>query len=123
MYWIQISIRLGLLNRQLCWYLTCDRYQVFAGTPSSGDGSKKNPKRLEAYLIMAVLIGTLAIVLVVIYYVMWLLFCQLESHGRPPPLPASRDPGSRPTHLPIQLNNKTPFGLKCAKKIPFELNT
>ena len=79
------QIFLGLLNRQLCWYLTCDHHHEFAGVPLSSEGihdqRQRRQRRLEAYLIMAVLVCCLAIVLIVIYYAVWLCFCQLESHA------------------------------------------
>jgi hypothetical protein len=74
---------LGLLNRQLCEFLTCERYQEFAGIPNSNSEMQVR-KGLEVYLLMAVLTFGLAIVLIVIYFAMWLCFWQLESHSAPP---------------------------------------
>ena len=74
---------LGLLNRQLCEFLTCERYQEFAGIPNSNSETQVR-KGLEVYLLMAVLTFGLAIVLIVIYFAMWLCFWQFESHSAPP---------------------------------------
>jgi len=73
----------GLLNRQLCDFLTCERYQEFAGIPNSNSETQVR-KGLEVYLLMAVLTFGLAIVLIVIYFAMWLCFWQFESHSAPP---------------------------------------
>lgn len=95
-YWFLISV--GLLIRQLCEYLTCERHHEFAGIPNAPRAPLK--RRLEAYILMAVLAGLLALVLFIIYYVMWLCFWQLE-------LKASELPSAkpRPTHLPMLERN------------------
>ena len=67
------------LNRQLCEYLTCDRYQEFSGIPNTNGDRTKLRKGLEAYLLMAVLTCSLALVLIAIYFAMWFCFWQLES--------------------------------------------
>ena len=76
-------IFLGLLNRQLCEFLTCERYEEFAGIPNSNSETQVR-KGLEVYLLMAVLTFGLAIVLIVIYFAMSLCFWQLQSQSAPP---------------------------------------
>jgi len=73
----------GLLNRQLCEFLTCERYQEFAGIPNSNSETQVR-KGLEVYLLMAVLTFGLAIVLIVIYFAMSLCFWQLQSQSAQP---------------------------------------
>jgi len=73
----------GLLNRQLCEFLTCERYQEFAGIPNSNSEMQVR-KGLEVYLLMAVLTFGLAIVLIVIYFAMSFCFWQLQSQSAPP---------------------------------------
>lgn len=87
----------GLLIRQLCEYLTCERHREFAGIPNAPRVPLK--RRLEAYILMFVLAAILALVLFFIYYVMWLCFWQLELKASELPAAASGKP--RPTHLPM----------------------
>ena len=64
----------GLLNKQLCWYLTCERHQQFDGETTDGVGLNSKRGFFDAYLILAVLSSILALVLMVLYYAMWLCF-------------------------------------------------
>jgi len=91
-----------LLNRQLCEYLTCQRFEEFAGIPNTN--AEQGVRRgIEYYLLMAILTCSLAFVLVVIYLAMWFCFWQMESQGpMGPTLIKSMNPKStnlRPTQL------------------------
>ena len=108
----------GLLNRQLCEYLTCERYEEFVGVPQFDPAFMPQKRRLEAYLLMGSLVCGLGVVLVVIYYVVWLCFWQMEGQGpmkidHQKNLPRLFHPNqsaavkgsnvsfSRPNHLPV----------------------
>ena len=72
----------GLLSQQLCWYLTCDRHLQFEGESETSKSDTSNRSGLttlyNAYLILVILASILSTVLIVLYYVVWLCFYQME---------------------------------------------
>ena len=72
----------GLLSQQLCWYLTCDRHMQFEGESETASSSLTTNRSglllYNAYLILVILASILSTVLIVLYYVVWLCFYQME---------------------------------------------
>lgn len=63
----------GLLNRQLCWYLNCERHNQFLGTASNS--WRGDPIATKAsYVLLVVLLLSLAAILALVYYLVWICF-------------------------------------------------
>ena len=65
------------LDRELCWYLTCERRDMF-----KGDASVTLPSNASHFILMAIVVIALAVLLGIVYYLVWFCFWQLELSQR-----------------------------------------